>query len=1787
MKLIKNFLRGIMNKDFDERLLPDGQYRDALNIEVSASEGAGVGAVENIKGNTNVTNYGFTAAAKTIGAITDDSNSLIYWLVVDTSFDYVMRYNELLGITTVMLKDTKGRVLKFNSTYLVTGINIINDLLFWTDDLNPPRRLNVKKYYATDGFSEQDISVILAPPLLAPTLVLSTSTTGAQDDDNTMEESFLRFAYRYKYENDEYSSISPFSATAFLPSVFDYDYGDGDFTSMLNQYNIVNITFNTGAAQVKEVQLLFMESNSSNLNVIDSYDKLELGWADNASESIEFDNNKIYTVLPNDEITRLFDNVPLKAKAQELIGSRIAYGNYVQFYNIADADGSPIYINYELSVLDTAVTGQPLPTFRSDRDYEVGIAYLDNNGRMTTVLISEANTLYIPPTLAATGNDIRVTINHFPPSFADKYRIFIKQNKGDYYNIFPMYYYVDGVFIWFAINPSEVDKFKVGDYIILKSRDGVQSGSDFKYKVIDLVVQDKNFLDNSNTQLPGLYFKIKSQGFTFGSIFSASYAARGVSFNQHQNNSVPFINGTKYNVIDFPIFYGQGESSLTISSNSVGVSLPKDIRFKILMVTSSTFKYYIFDGQGYSGVAGFGVALSISGLTTLYSSGAVVGAPGSAIAYITFGGTGYTAGDYWIINVHGGQRTIGNVVLNVGAYSPYAHAVFPDETWFPSGSALINTGVTSVDVADRQIKAGAVITLAIRDQDSSQSIGNTATTPAMTFSPSPRTYQNIEEWFYESGAYIDFHHISPLTGTDMGDANVFFIRGTNWRMQPIHNSATNVIDQGISTTVPATYATWQSYLATEAPVRMCIQGMGKYRSSGGARAFLYVDMTIIQQEDATVFETEGDDNNTEIYHETSTFDIDDGIHYANIQNQGVVAGSQPAIVSLNDLSTNSNYNAYAFGNGVEGLRIRGAFNKPQLKLSPRVSAVIEDYKQQRVEEAITYSGVYRENTGINNLNEFNLSLANFKYIDKFFGSIQKLHARDTDLIAFQEDKVSRILYGKNLLSDAAGGGLIASIPEVLGTQNTFAGEYGISQNPESFATWGTSMYFTDSRRGAVMKLGGNGMGEISAYGMKNWFKDLFQTNLTTQKLGAIDPFKERYVLANNDIPFPPCVFEVSLDPDGLSVWNQPANTYINVTASGQWVATLINTGDLTNWATINGQATTYTGQNNEVVVVSTLLNAGASRSMRIQFVACGTTYTYTIKQSSDRIVTTKRFAIGNTEDTGLITDPIYDFTSNAGADITFPNTKLTTATVAMDTSYRNFEGLQAVPTAGDTVDLKASELGTPTQKPFSPNLGNQLLYLVTDTLYTANDIDTILSLATATVPALAAGVYTGSFVYNRPASEAYLYMVWDYRNNVDAGDTITMPTGNTGDSTTVINYGTRRGRVSIAYNANVLANTFTLKYNGQVVDETVLVAGAGTLTFLKSLETPSQLELIVGTGGADDGWSAVTAATTLTSFLIDINNDTLATVCARVPATTYYHDGAVAFPTIGDRIFQTSSGEGPYDGGNALHKIGAGNDYVGVNNGGVVITEGDCAACAEVAIPVISTANFTITQGDDIALILTTTLNPTEFAIISTCNSYTLAGGTDGAVFSSVDCETGDTITTIASAASEQIICASALPTVTSGTGTVTLVGVCEDFALPPGLTFNTFTGTIGGTAEKTGVYTVTFTATNCFGTSINTNVIITVAMPTENPRFNMDTANPSASSALACAAIPTYGIMYHDGENTYPVVNDFIYDYCGCELQAYNGGYLWYLTDELTGVKNNVIRVDSIGQVVEKVVCP
>ena len=1844
-----------MNKGLDERLIPDGQYRDALNVEVSASEGAGVGALENIKGNTNISNQTFTANAKTIGAVADEANNNIYWFVNDpdgagAGFDYVLKYNEINGITTVLLKDTIGNansVLKFNPSYLITGVNIIDGLLFWTDNINPPRRLNVAKYYPTDGFIEDDISVIVKPALNSPLITLQNSTTTNQE--NNLEDKFLEFACRYKYENDEYSAISPFSSTAFGPSSYSYDFGDGEFESMINTYNQVEVSYfingsNPGSGwvpdpRIKEIQLLFRDTASTNINVIQSFTIEEI--TTNPSLGIDadgrfnniFDNSKIYTVLPPDEITRLFDNVPLKAKAQELIGSRIAYGNYVQFYDIIDSSGKPIDIDYSLEIQSTAVSGTPLPTFRSDRDYEIGLVYLDEYSRMTTVLTSDSNTIHIPPTDSPTANDIRVSINNEAPSFAKKYRIFIKQPKGKYYNIFPIYYFVDEVFRWFRINQSDVDKVKINDYIIAKTYDGVATKVDKQYKVIDIQSQPEDFLDNSESQPAGLYFKIKvddSSIFDGTDVFDRSYStAHWSKFNNTSGSGsvgardwINTSDGERIPIVNTPVYYGNSNTNnqldiigFTAGSNTFGPNETytqwiRDFRIKITIDGNNTFHWDIFSDSGYVRCQGTEntVIDSVNGNSINNTN-----VSGPTLCKIKFPvPSGYKIGDYWIINIHckNWQNIFGNFINWDTTNNPQQAALLPsNNSWRKNddGSDVVSrpqpqsTGYTTID---RTISAGARIRIRIKDVSGVQRTSGVTSPSGAGVNwqewqewVSPLQYVNIEEWFWQSGAYRDFVHLNT-NGDDIGVSNVFFRRGFSILQDPsgFNGGFYNYLQQTISSQNPTLNGNWSAYTAQFGTVYMGIRGTGAAHDPGigiQKRGYIECEMEIIQQTNNNVFETIPEENPADIYHELSdTFDIINGAHQGNLgasSNQNLTTNT-PAKISINTTTKlaatqsdieNSMYNAYCFGNGVEGLRIRGDFNASALAYSPRVSSVIEDYKQQRVEEAITYSGIYRENTGINNLNEFNLSLANFKYIDKFFGSIQKLHARDTDLVAFQENKVSKILYGKNLLSDAVGGGAVASIPEVLGTQVTFTGEYGISENPESFATWGNDMYFTDSRRGAVMRLGSNGMFEISSQGMRDYFKDLFISNSRTQKIGAIDPFKERYVLANNDTLNPPCDFSVKPPSGGLTIGNAANTDVWTVVSNTEWTVAWVGA----TWLTVNTQATPYSGEDSEFLNFTYAANAtGSNRSVTVTFTACGVSYPFTIIQYATLPIDRKVIVIGNSVDGGLIANQKYDFTSNTtGGDIDFDGVALTKNAFALDNGFNSFEGVDSIPVAGDTVTLKAGVTGTDTIKPFNPNFGNSLRYLVTDVEYSEADVKTLILLSTATTPAIVGSNYEGAFTFARPSNEKFLYLIYDYRNNITPPATLTSSASIAGTVNSIADYTNRRGNVNVRCTPSG-TNTFYVKWNDRIVGQAIDIVGVTDITFFKNELLPGNIEIIASGGGA---FTAQASASTLQSFLIDLTDDDITTVCPRVPASTRYHSGSAALPVVGDVIYDELSGLTAYDGNNSLHKVGAADDYVIVNKEGLVIGVGDCAACSEVAVPVINQPAITLTVGENITLEIPTSNNPISFAVSTTCNTYQINGGTDGAQFTYTDCTTSNTESITIESYSSSRVCTTTVPVVVSGTGTSSLIGTCDEQVLPPGITIDKNSGILNGTAIIAGIYSFRITATNCFGTSALSTISITINPNTTNRRFNMDSSNPETTSGLACAVTPSYSIFYHDGQKEYPEVNDFIYNFCECEQRIFNGGYLWYVTDELTGGKNNVIRIDSVGQVVEKVVCP
>ena len=137
----RNFIKGRMNKTVDERLVPDGEYIDALNIRLGSTEASEVGSVENAKGNTQITTLEYngsplSANAKCIGALDDSANETVYWFVHDpANVDMIVSYNTALDLLKYHVISIQ--VLNFNPDYLITGVDKIDDLLFFTDNYNP------------------------------------------------------------------------------------------------------------------------------------------------------------------------------------------------------------------------------------------------------------------------------------------------------------------------------------------------------------------------------------------------------------------------------------------------------------------------------------------------------------------------------------------------------------------------------------------------------------------------------------------------------------------------------------------------------------------------------------------------------------------------------------------------------------------------------------------------------------------------------------------------------------------------------------------------------------------------------------------------------------------------------------------------------------------------------------------------------------------------------------------------------------------------------------------------------------------------------------------------------------------------------------------------------------------------------------------------------------------------------------------------------------------------------------------------------------------------------------------------------------------------------------------------------------------------------------------------------------------------------------------------------------------------------------------------------------------
>ena len=213
----------------------------------------------------------------------------------------------------------------------------------------------------------------------------------------------------------------------------------------------------------------------------------------------------------------------------------------------------------------------------------------------------------------------------------------------------------------------------------------------------------------------------------------------------------------------------------------------------------------------------------------------------------------------------------------------------------------------------------------------------------------------------------------------------------------------------------------------------------------------------------------------------------------------------------NQIYTLNWFNAYAFGNGIESDRIRDDYNQATLANGVKASTVLaEQYKEDRRKTGLIHSGIYNSTSNVNKLNQFIAAEKITKDMNPSYGSIQKLHTRDSNIVVLHEDKCMKVLADKDALFNADGSKNVAISSNFLGSDEPFATRYGISTNPESCATdLAGRLYFSDRTRGAVLRLSNDGITNISNYGMKDWFGDNLGP-LTQRILGSFDEKKEEY-----------------------------------------------------------------------------------------------------------------------------------------------------------------------------------------------------------------------------------------------------------------------------------------------------------------------------------------------------------------------------------------------------------------------------------------------------------------------------------------------------------------------------------------------------------------------------------------------------------------------------------------------------------------------------------------------------
>ena len=179
-----------------------------------------------------------------------------------------------------------------------------------------------------------------------------------------------------------------------------------------------------------------------------------------------------------------------------------------------------------------------------------------------------------------------------------------------------------------------------------------------------------------------------------------------------------------------------------------------------------------------------------------------------------------------------------------------------------------------------------------------------------------------------------------------------------------------------------------------------------------------------------------------------------------------------------------------------------------------------DQKEVHRYQSVTYSTPFASDATRLTLSEFNPNEFPFKDYTAEGGAVMYLHDINDAVLVLQEKKASLTPVGRQLI-ESAGDGMLVTSQNVLGTESYFAGRFGISRNPKSFATRGGKLFFVDVENAKVIEISGKAMDFISDKKMESYFDKTYANAATLTGIpgviGGIDPDNNEYITTIQNI----------------------------------------------------------------------------------------------------------------------------------------------------------------------------------------------------------------------------------------------------------------------------------------------------------------------------------------------------------------------------------------------------------------------------------------------------------------------------------------------------------------------------------------------------------------------------------------------------------------------------------------------------------------------------------------------